>query len=137
MPDRAQILDIIDRAYAARARGDKETVARIWAPGAVYQLAGETSLIPAFPAGPGDAGETVSSIIDLIRFHHLEQLDAIVEGHRAAILWRVTFSVGNGPVGTTGLYDLWQFDEEGRPSSLLQFVDTALLRDMLGQAGLQ
>lgn len=136
MLDRAQILDIIDRAYEARARGDKETVARIWAPGAVYQLAGEASLIPSFPSGPADAGETVSTIIDLIRFHALERLDAIVEDNRAAILWRVTFSVGDGPTGTTGLYDLWQFDEEGRPCSLLQFVDTALLRDMLGQAGL-
>ncbi len=135
MPDRAQILDSIDRAYEARARGDKEAVAPIWAAGATYRLCGEASLIPSFPAGPAAAGETVESIIDLIHFHSHERLEAVVEGNRAAIRWRVEFSVQDGPVETTDLADFWEFDDDGRAISLIQFVDTAMLGDMLRSSG--
>src|SRR5687768_18215736 len=85
MPDRAQLLAIIDRTYEARVRGDKEGVAPVWAPGSTYRLCGEQGLMPSFPAGPGDAGATVESIIDLIRFDSYEQLEAIVEGNRVEI----------------------------------------------------
>lgn len=135
MPDRAQLLDSIERAYEARTRGDKEGVAFIWAPGATYRLCGEASLIPSFPTGPADAGETVDSLIDLIRFHTREPLEAIVEGNRVALRSRVRFSVEDGPAGEADVADFWEFDDDGRALSLIQFVDTALLGVMLKASG--
>jgi len=135
MIDRAQILDSIDRGYQARARGDKEGVAPIWAPGATYRLCGEASLVPSFPCGPAAAGETVDSLIDLISFQSYERLETIVEGNRAAIRWRVDFSIQDGPSGTTELADFWEFDDEGRATSLIQFLDTAKLGEMLRASG--
>ena len=136
MPDRAQLLAIIEGAYEARARGDKEAVAPVWAPGATYRLCGEQGLMPSFPAGPDDARETVDSIIDLIRFDSYEPREAVVEGNKVALRWCVDFSIlPDGPSGTTELADFWEFDEEGRAISLTQFVDTALLADMLRRSG--
>ncbi len=131
MLDRAQILQIIDKAYETRIRGDKAALAPFWSPGATYRLAGVADMLPSFPVGPSEAHSAVPAIIDLVRFHDLEQLQALVEGNSAAVHWRVTFSTqGKEPV-TTEMYDLWSFDEDGKVTSLLQFTDTALLKSML------
>lgn len=128
---REHMLATIDAALAARSRGDKQGVARYLAPGAVFRIAGNSSLYGAFPAGPGEARATVAELIDRVRFHDYERIDAIVEGNRAACRWRIDFSIDDGPAGTTELCDLWTFDEEGRVSELIQFVDTALLVRMV------
>ncbi|HEX8364632.1 MAG TPA: nuclear transport factor 2 family protein [Allosphingosinicella sp.] len=131
-PGRERMLATIDAALAARSRGDKGEVARYLAPGALFRIAGNSSLYGAFPAGPGEAQATVAELIDRVRFHDHERLDAIVEGNRAACRWRIDFSIDDGPIGTTELCDLWTFDAEGRVTELVQFVDTALLVRMVG-----
>lgn len=40
-------------------------------------------------------------------------------------------SVDGKPPVTTEICDLWEFDEDGRMTSLVQFIDTALLRKLL------
>ena len=134
MPTREQILDAIDAGYAARTRADKAALADFWAPGAVFDIAGEMSLLPPFPKGPAAAGEAVGELIDLIRFHDYRRLDAIVEGNRAALRWEIDFSIGTSPVTTTQISEYWEFDDDCRATSLLQFVDTALLGKMLTEA---
>lgn len=131
MADRNRILATIDAALAARARGQKDAVETYFAPGAQFRLAGDKALYGTFPAGPAGATEAVGELIELIRFHHHERLDAIVEGNRAACRWRIDFSLRGGPVATTELCDLWTFDEQGRVTELVQFLDTALLAKML------
>jgi ketosteroid isomerase-like protein len=132
MLDRAAILKTIEDGYAARRAGDKAAVAAIWAPGATYRLAGETSLLPGFPDGPGDARALVGDLIDQFTFHELDRLAVVIEGHCAAIHWRVVASSGTkGPI-TIEICDFWEFGQDGRPTSLVQFTDTAALRDYLG-----
>ena len=131
MPDRDEILGIIDEAYETRARGDKAALAKYWAPAATYRLAGAANLLPTVPVGPHEANAAVDALIDLFRFHDLERLDAVVDDGKAAIHWRVTVSTGDRAPVKTELYDLWTFDAAGKLTSLTQFTDTALLRTML------
>jgi ketosteroid isomerase-like protein len=124
--DREQVLTIIDAAYAARMRGDPAEVGQIWAAGATFELAGEKSLLAAFPAaGPGAAQPTVEAIMALVKFTAVERLDAVVEGRRAAVLSRVTMRFGGLEPFATLVYDLWELDEDGTVRALLQFSDTA------------
>ncbi len=124
--DREQVLAIVDGAYDARMRGDAEALGQFWAADAVFELAGEKSLLAAFPgAGPGPARPTVEAIMALVTFTKVERLDAVVEGRRAAVLSRVTLAFeGLEPI-TTLLVDLFEIDEDGKVRSLLQFSDTA------------
>ena len=102
-----------------------------WAPGATFRIAGEPSLLPPLRTGAAAAGEAVARLIDLIRFHDYRRLDAVVEGSKAALRWEIDCSIGGGPVYTTEIAEFWEFDEELRATSLLQFVDTAQLAEML------
>jgi ketosteroid isomerase-like protein len=131
MLDRTEILHTIDEAYATRMRGDKARLATLWADGATYRLVGDASNLGGFPCGPADASSTAEALIDLVRFHKLERLNAVIEGGQAAVLWRVTASIGEKEPATTEMYDLWTFNEDGKARSLLQFTDTALLASML------
>lgn len=133
--NRVDILRVVDEAYAARARGDAAGVVKYLAPGATFQLAGEVSLLPRFPVGPDDAGRSLRTIIDLVKFHSYERTDAIVEGHGAAVLTKATLSVGGLPPITVDLYDLWKFDADGKVASVIQFTDTAKLSALLTKAG--
>jgi ketosteroid isomerase-like protein len=129
--DRETVLKTIDAAYAARASGDKDAVNRFWASGANFRLAGEPSLLPTFPAAEEDPVQAVAKLVELVSFHGHERIDAVVEGNNAAVRWRATLSIkGHEPI-TTELYDLWKLDDEGKVISLVQFADTALLRDRL------
>lgn len=131
MLDDAQTLAHIDKAYAARLDDDRDALAALWAPGASYRMAGDPALLGAFPTGPDEAAKVVGQLIEEVRFEKAERLDAIVAGGRAAIRWRVDLSVRGGPVVTTEICDLWTLDEDGRATDLVQFVDTALLKQML------
>ena len=131
MLSRDQVLAVIDGAYAARARSDKEAVATFFVADATYELQGKKGLLASFPVGPMGMEHAVSTIIDLVSFHSLERIDALVDGNRAAVLWQVTLSVRDGRPVTTRLYDLWELTEDGKARSLVQFTDTALLADQL------
>lgn len=132
MSGRDALLAIIDRAYEARTRGDKDALARCWAPGATYCMIGGTGLLDRVPCGPAEAAEATSALIDLAEFQALERIAAVVEGNQAAIRWRATVSVGGKPPVETEICDFWTLDGQGRLLSLTQYCDTALLGELLG-----
>jgi ketosteroid isomerase-like protein len=131
MADRAAVLAAIDEVYRLRIAGDKSALEARFAPGAQIQLAGRAELMPGVAVGPADAGPTIAALIDTFVFHEHERLDAIVEGDKAAVRSRITVSRPGGETVTTELYDLWTIGEDGRPTSVLQFVDTALVAHMM------
>lgn len=49
----------------------------------------------------------------------------------SAVLWRVTMSVKGKPPVTTEMYDRVTLTDDGKFVSLVQFVDTATVADML------
>ncbi|ATE63047.1 nuclear transport factor 2 family protein [Rhizorhabdus dicambivorans] len=137
MLDRVSILAAVDDAYARRASGDKVALDAIWAPGAVFELVGRSPLMAAtLPTGPAAAMDVVSTLVDRVRFHSFERLDAVVEGGQAAIRWHITASAPGGAPFEIELFDLWSFDEQYRATRLVQFTDTALLVDRIGGAAL-
>lgn len=124
--DREQVLAIIDAGYAARMRGDQPAVAAMWAENAHFEIAGERTLIESFPgSGGGKAQPQVASLIELVQMTSATRVDAVVEGLRAAVMWRATVSFAGRPPFETLLYDLIELDEAGKFVSLRQFADTA------------
>lgn len=133
--DRDSVLGIIDQAYDARRRGDAEALSKLWAEGATYELAGDKSLLAAFPAsGPSASQPAVEAIMARIDMPGLERITAVVEFPRAVVLWRATVSFGGRPTFETMLCDLFTFDKAGKIASLLQFSDTAQVVDEMRQA---
>lgn len=127
MLSREQVLARIDDAYATRMRGDKAALAEFWADGARFEQPGDRRAFAGLYDRNADPQGLVEQIIDRIELHSVERVDAVVEGNRAAILWRSSLTVGdNGPVETM-LYDLWELADDGRVRSLVQFLDTALV----------
>jgi ketosteroid isomerase-like protein len=131
MLDREATLEIVDRGFATRARGDKAALNAMLAPGATYALNADAGLLPGYPVGPVDAAGALSELIDQFTFHEFERLDAIVEGDKAAIRWRVSVSRGDGPREVTQIFELWTFDASGKVVSLVDFADTGLIARLL------
>jgi ketosteroid isomerase-like protein len=49
----------------------------------------------------------------------------VVEGLKAAVLWRATVTFAGRPEFETMLFDFWELNEDGKIVSLVQFADTA------------
>jgi ketosteroid isomerase-like protein len=131
MLDRASLLDRMDAALDARMRGDTEAMAGFLAPGATFRIAGQPAAEGFLPDGPAEAAEVMHPIVERIRFHRVERLDTLVDGNRVAARLSIDFSIGDAAPASTETLDLWTFDEEGRITDILQFVDTALLAERL------
>lgn len=131
MISREQVLATVDAIYAARVKGDKIAMNQLWAADATYQLVGEASILKTMPVLPQNAQRSISNMIDTFLFHSVERLDTIVEGNRAAVLIRISVSGPNEEKHQTLLFDLWDVDDEGKATSLVEFSDTALVATML------
>ena len=130
MLGRDDAVALIQEAYAARVRGDKEALTRYWAQDATFEIAGHRSLLPDIAQGGPNPMEAISGLIDQFRFDDLILLDAIVEGNRIAARWQVTVEKADLDPETTQLVDLIELDEDGKIRSFVQFCDTALIRHM-------
>jgi ketosteroid isomerase-like protein len=130
MLGREDALTVVRNAYAARASGDKEALADYWAKGAHFEIAGDRALLQAVPVTAAHPMEAISSLIDRFHFSDVEMVDAIVEGRKIAVRWALTVTVaGRAPVPTQ-LFDLIELDDDGKIRSLVQFADTALVRQL-------
>lgn len=119
-------LEIIDKAYTARTRGDVAALSEMWAEDATFEIAGDNALLDSFPvAGRAPGQPTVEAVMALVAMTSAVRLHAVVEGHHAAVISRATMAFGWREPFETLLYDLFELDETGRIRSLLQFVDTA------------
>jgi ketosteroid isomerase-like protein len=71
-------------------------------------------------------------LVNDFRFHTLETLDAVIEEHKAAVFNRIEVSYRGGAPVVSEVCDLWEFDADGKVTSLRQFVDTDLIRRLIG-----
>jgi ketosteroid isomerase-like protein len=133
MLDRANVLAAIDSAYVAREAGDKEALARHFAPFATFHIVGRKELL-GFDVGPVDAMSVISELIDLFTFHRMERLHVSIDGAVAVIHWRIDVSAAGGARETTELCDIWTFDDDAKVRSIVEFGDTALMARMLARA---
>lgn len=131
MLNRDAMLNIIDEAYAARVRGDKDALARYWAQGASFQIAGDPAPFKSLTFQTDEPMNAISDLMDRFEFSDLTRLSAVVEGSQAAIRWEVTVKTpGHEPIRTE-LLDLIELDEASRIRSFVQFADTASILALL------
>jgi ketosteroid isomerase-like protein len=131
--DRAQIEAIIDRTYAAREAGDVEALVGMFGPGGVYRVAGATESFPMGADAKGEAAirERVQGFVRTFQFMQIQPLDLIVEGDKAARRWRARIRhIASGEVYEMEAGDIWTF-KDGKVASLIQFVDTAQVAEIL------
>jgi ketosteroid isomerase-like protein len=131
--DRAQIKAIIDKAYTARKAGDVEALVGMFRPDADFRVAGapETFPVAASARGAAEIRERVRGFVQTFQFLELEPLDLIIEGDKAARRWRAKIRhVPSGKVREMEAGDIWTF-KDGRVASLVQFVDTAMVAELV------
>ena len=133
MPSREAMIDTMDRLYRARVAGDKDALAQVWAPGATYRMAGGATAMPDRMRGSGPARPATEQLIDTFVFHTAERLETVVEGDTAATRMRCEVTrKGSERHVETEIMDLWTFNSEGRVQSIVQYIDTALMLELLG-----
>ena len=125
---RDEMLAKVEAAYQARRDGDFEALQAIVSKDASFTYGGEQSLIAAVPAsGAGHVLQAARELFERIEIRDLKQVTAVAEGNRVAILWDTTLVTPGREPFPTQMFDLWEFDEEGRICCGTQFLDTAKL----------
>jgi ketosteroid isomerase-like protein len=133
MTDRKTIEAVIDRCYAARQKGDIETLMAAFDPDAVFELAGSKGLVPAAEAARGHQNirTTMTGLIAVFDFIDRDIISTVIDGERAAVHSRVTIKfVPRDRTFTTDLLDSFHF-RDGKIVELVEFADTALIRDLM------
>ena len=131
MTDKSVMLAALDSIYEARVSGDKATLDAHWAEDGRYRMACDPALVPVFPSEFTSGPEAVSSLVEMFRFHQIERLDTVVDGTTAVTTLRAKLNYGAQPPVATEICDIWKFDEAGKVASLVQFGDTALIRQLM------
>jgi ketosteroid isomerase-like protein len=133
MTDRGTIEAVIERCYAARQKGDIETLMAAFASDAVFELAGSKELltVAGVTKGHKNIRTAMTDFIAAFEFTHRDIISIITDGERAAVHSRLTvkFIPGNRTF-TSDLVDLFRF-KDGKIVELLEFPDTALIKDVV------
>ena len=136
MENREIMLDVIKRAYAARGKGDLEGLMAVFHPEAVFRLVGDKKALEVAGSvqGHGDLQEAMNGFIATFQFVERQILSELVEGDRAAVHSRlvVRYNPAN-TTRTTECLDLLKF-QDGKIIELIEFADTAQIRDMMSGA---
>ncbi|QUL37016.1 nuclear transport factor 2 family protein [Erythrobacter sp. JK5] len=130
--DRETMLEKIDTLYRGRQNGDRSAFASVLAPDATFRFVGNASFIQSFPGGRDDGPDQVAAkLFEQIDMLERTLVDAVVEGNRAATHFKSVLRVKGGEPFEHEMFDLWEFDDEGRIIKGSQFQDTAKIIDEL------
>ena len=123
---REEMLAKVEAAYGARRSGEFEKLREIVAEDAVFSFAGEGSLLADMPgSGQITVHGAAKELYEAIELRELDQLAAVAEDNRVAILWRTKAAVRGGEEFETLMFDLWEFDGSEKICKGTQFIDTA------------
>ncbi|HEV7879993.1 nuclear transport factor 2 family protein [Bradyrhizobium sp.] len=133
MTDRNTIKTVIERCYAARQKGDIETLMAAFDPEAVFELAGSKELVPAAEAARGHQNirAAMTGLIAVFDFIDRDIINMVIDGEHAAVHSRVKIKyVPRDRTFTTDLLDSFHF-RDGKIVELLEFADTALIKELM------
>jgi ketosteroid isomerase-like protein len=119
--NRERMLATIDALYEIRIVGLTDPMTEYVAEGATFRLAGEGQ------AGEVAFLEAMGGLNASITMHRVDRQTAVAEANRCAIHAVVEVQFRGGERFETELFNLWAFDEAGKVTSLVEFVDTAKL----------
>lgn len=131
MLSREHALQILEAAYAARARGDKAALAQYWSEGARFRIAADANYLPTIPLTADHAMEAIGGLMDRFTFTDLQRLEAVFEDNKVAVRWAANVSYAGRPPVRTELMDLIHMDDDGRIQSFVQFADTAQMKGLV------
>ena len=136
MGNRETMLELIERAYEARGKGKLDDLLMAFHPEAVFTLAGDRRALEVAGSVDGHRAlrETFGAFIATFDFVERQILSRLVEADRAAVHSRLTVRYRpTGETRTTEVLDLLKF-QDGKIIELIEFADTALIRDMMSGA---
>ena len=133
MTDRQAMKTHILEAYKARDDSDLDALMSAFHPDAVFKLAGQTTIVEVAGEirGCSNIRARMAGLIDAFKFSDREIVSFIADGERAAVHSRIKVAVDpTKKTFTTDLLDLFKF-EDGQIVELLEFADTALIKDLI------
>jgi ketosteroid isomerase-like protein len=133
MTDRQAIENLLEELYAARVRGDLETITRLFAANATFQVAGTDDASPMPTLVKGNAGITslMQGMITNFEVSDFTILEMLIDGPSAAVRWQATFMyTKTGRMFATELADFITV-AGGKVVSFIEFLDTALAAKVL------
>jgi ketosteroid isomerase-like protein len=133
MATREQIMDVIHRAYDARAKGDIDAVMSAFQPHGVFELKGDKNALAVVGAVEGHPAvrSAINGLISSFEFLKRDIISTVVEGDRAVVHSRLTMRfVPNNKIIETELLDSFKI-QDGKIVELIEFADTALLWDLM------
>jgi ketosteroid isomerase-like protein len=133
MTGRQVIEDLLEEFYAARVRGDLDTVAKLFAANATFQVAGSDDASPMPMTVKGNAGiqNLMQSMIASFELSDFTIIEMLIDGGSAAVRWQATIHyTKTGKIFTTELADFITV-ANGQVTSFIEFLDTALAATVL------
>ena len=133
MSDRQAIENLLEELYAARVRGDLETIGKLFADDAMFQVAGsdQASPMPALLKGRTAVMQLMQGMIANFELSDFTVLEMLIDGSSAAVRWQATVHyTKTGKIFSTELADFITV-EGGKIASLIEFLDTALAAKVL------
>ncbi|MGH6824546.1 nuclear transport factor 2 family protein [Methyloceanibacter sp.] len=93
MTGRQAIEDLLEELYAARVRGDLETITRLFAPNATFQVAGTDDASPMPTLVKGNAGirSLMQGMIANFEVSDFTINEMLIDGPSAAVRWQASF----------------------------------------------
>jgi ketosteroid isomerase-like protein len=129
-----EVFNKIKAIIAARAAGERDQLKDLIAEGASYSVAARDGDLPGFPVKSDDVGTAVDKLIRLIEYKEVDYDLPIIDGLRAAVVMNIK-AESNGVPFDLRLCGMWEFDADGRAISLVEYTDTAAMRDWLAGGG--
>jgi ketosteroid isomerase-like protein len=133
MTDRGTIEALIDQIYAARKEGDIEKLMSAFHPDAEFELAGSKAAlsVAGVVQGHQNIRATMTGLVAAFDFIERKIVSTVIEDKRAVVHSRVEVRfVPTGKTFTTDILDSFCF-RDGKIFKLVEFADTALIKDML------
>jgi ketosteroid isomerase-like protein len=133
MTDRKAIEAVINQCYAARQKGDIDTLMAAFDKDGAFGLAGSKEMVAAVGTVRGHEAirENMRGLIAAFDFTGRDIISMVIDGEHAAVHSRVTIRfVPRDRTFTTDLLDLFHF-RDGKIVELLEFADTALIKDLM------
>ena len=136
MADRETMRKFVAQAYADRDGGNIDGLMSAFHAKAVFELAGEPKALALAGAVRSHANirEAMTAFIGHFEFVKRDIISFIADGDRAAVHSRLTVRFVPKDVSfTTEVADLFKF-EDGKVVELVEFADTALLKEITAGA---
>jgi ketosteroid isomerase-like protein len=133
MASRDEMLQTIMRACKAREEGNIEGLMAAFHPNAAFELKGDKRLLEVAGTveGHSNVRRALSQFIEGFQFKKRDILEEIVEGNHVAVHSRLeVLFVPKNKSFTSDVLDIFRF-EDGKIIKLVEFVDTALIKNVI------